>query len=154
VTTQDWLLRLDAEAWLAAAEGELARSQRTVAMRRTAVTHARRAAGMAINAVLRRAHELGAPDAHVRLGRSYMEHVARLADGAAAAPWGPAAVAAAAVLVRTSPSAPELVHLGGAPHAEARAAAAAAAVLVQAARDGLAASAPHPPGGEAARHRP
>jgi hypothetical protein len=109
---------------------------------------------MAINAVLRRSHELGATDAHVRLGRSYMEHVARLAEGAAGEPWEPAAVAAAAVLVRTSPTAPELVRLGATPHAEARAAAAAAAVLVQAARDWLAVSASHSSSDDTARHGP
>ena len=47
-----WLWRLDADAWLRAASTELAACEAHLDSRRTAVTHARRAAGMALNAVL------------------------------------------------------------------------------------------------------
>ena len=65
-----WLHRLDAAEWLAAAATELSHAEEKLTQRavRPGVTHARRAAGMAWNAVL-----VKAPDE--RYGRSYMEHV-------------------------------------------------------------------------------
>jgi HEPN domain-containing protein len=99
-----WLHRLDAGEWLAAAETELRHGHEALARRaiRPAVTHARRAAGMAMNGIL-----VAAP--HERWGRSYMEHVNALA----AEPAAPDEVrAAAAVLRDTPPLAPELVKLG------------------------------------------
>ncbi len=70
-----WLHRLDAAEWLAAAATELAHAEEKLSRRsfRPGVTHARRAAGMAWNAVL-----VTAPDE--RYGRSYMEHVVMLAN--------------------------------------------------------------------------
>ncbi len=49
-----WLHRLTAEEWLAAAETEIGHAEAALARRaaRPGVTHARRAAGMAWNAVL------------------------------------------------------------------------------------------------------
>jgi len=49
-----WLRRFDADEWLLAADTELRHCEETLARRavRPAVTHARRAAGMAWNAVL------------------------------------------------------------------------------------------------------
>jgi HEPN domain-containing protein len=99
-----WLHRLTAEEWLAAAATELAHAEAALARRafRPGVTHARRAAGMAWNAVL-----VAHPDA--RAGRSYMEHVVALSsDGAV-----PEEIRAAASRLRDTPARPpELVTLG------------------------------------------
>ena len=99
-----WLHRLTAEEWLAAAATEVAHAEAALGRRafRPGVTHARRAAGMAWNAVLT-AH----PDE--RAGRSYMEHVVALAGDISA----PDEVRAAARrLLDTPAAAPELVTLG------------------------------------------
>jgi hypothetical protein len=100
-----WLHRLSPAGWLAAADSELVHCQETLARRalRPGVTHARRAAGMAVNAIL-----VLAPDD--RLGRSYMDHVQALA---APAPSVPEDVHTAAALLRDTPAAPpELITLG------------------------------------------
>ncbi len=100
----DWLHRLSTDEWLAAAATELAHAQATLERRayRPAVTHARRAAGMALNAVL-------TLRPRPAWGRSYMEHVAALADDADV----PAPMRAAADRLRATPAAPpELVRLG------------------------------------------
>lgn len=99
-----WLYRFGAAEWLAAAENELRHADVALGRRstRTAVTHARRAAGMAWNAVL-----VGHFDE--RYGRSYMEHIAALAadDGA------PADLREAALVLRdTRPVPPTLVQIG------------------------------------------
>jgi hypothetical protein len=99
-----WLHRLTAAEWLAAAETELAHAEAALARRaaRPGVTHARRAAGMAWNAVL-----IGTPDE--RAGRSYMEHVVALADDTALA----VEVRQAAQRLRDTPALPPaLVTLG------------------------------------------
>ena len=99
-----WLYRLDAAEWLSAADNELAAAADALGRRaaRPGVTHARRAAGMAWNAVL-----VLAPDE--RFGRSYMEHVVALATDEVA----PDDVRAAAQLLRdTPPLPPELIQLG------------------------------------------
>ena len=99
-----WLHRLTAAEWLAAADNELVHAEEALRRRapRPGITHARRAAGMAWNAVL-----VGAPDE--RFGRSYMDHVNALADDAAA----PDPVRAAARTLReTSAAPPALVKLG------------------------------------------
>jgi HEPN domain-containing protein len=72
-----WLHRLDAAEWLTAAANELARADEALAHKQTrpGVAGARRAAGMAWNAVL-----VGAEDE--AYGRSYMDHLRALAaDG-------------------------------------------------------------------------
>jgi len=102
-----WLYRLDAAEWLAAAATELAHAEEKLSHRsiRPGVTHARRAAGMAWNAVLVTAFD-------ERYGRSYMDHVAALAqsDGD---PSIPQEVRAAAQLLRDTPAAPpELIAIG------------------------------------------
>jgi hypothetical protein len=96
-----WLHRLDAAEWLAAADTELRHCAEALARRafRPGVTHARRAAGMACNAVL-------IVEDHPAWGRSYMEHVVALADEE-----GPVREAAR-LLKETPPVAPELVTLG------------------------------------------
>ena len=96
-----WLHRLDAGEWLAAAATELA--HRSI---RPGLTHARRAAGMAWNAVL-----VTAPDE--RYGRSYMEHVVALAQTPDDDASIPEAVRAAARLLRDTPAAPpQLITIG------------------------------------------
>jgi hypothetical protein len=99
-----WLYRLDPDEWLAAAETELLHAEEALARRavRPGITHARRGAGMALNALLVVREE-------PRWGRSYMEHVQALAGDERA----PAAVRAAAALLRdTPPQPPELVTIG------------------------------------------
>jgi hypothetical protein len=102
-----WLHRLTPEEWLAAAATELQHADETLARRavRPGVTHARRAAGMAWNAVLALAPDDAA-------GRSYMDHVVALAAGAAAGDTPDEVRAAAALLRDTPPLAPELITLG------------------------------------------
>jgi hypothetical protein len=103
-----WLYRLSVEEWLAAADNELGLCEAALERRafRPGVTHARRAVGMAWNAVLVLQVQLQLDD---RYGRSYMEHVAALAtdDGA------PDEIRAAARDLRdTPPAPPALIKLG------------------------------------------
>ena len=103
-----WLNRLDAGEWLAAAATELAHCGEKLSRRavRPGITHARRAAGMAWNAVL-----VTTPDD--RYGRSYMEHVIALAEAPDDDPSIPAPVRAAARLLRdTPPVPPQLITIG------------------------------------------
>jgi hypothetical protein len=99
-----WLHRLTAEEWLAAAATEIAHAEAALARRapRPGVTHARRAAGMAWNAVLTLHPDEAA-------GRSYMEHVVALSNDASV----PVEIRAAAQRLRDTPARqPELVTLG------------------------------------------
>jgi len=103
-----WLHRLDAAEWLAAAATELSHAEEKLSARavRPGLTHARRAAGMAWNAVL-----VIAPDE--RYGRSYMEHVVALAHAPDDDASIPAGVRAAARLLRdTPPVPPQLITIG------------------------------------------
>lgn len=103
-----WLHRFDAAEWLAAAATELAHAEEKLSGRavRPGITHARRAAGMAWNAVL-----VIAPDD--RYGRSYMEHVVALAQTPDDDASIPAGVRAAARLLRDTPSVPpQLITIG------------------------------------------
>ena len=101
-----WLHRLTAEEWLAAAATELAHAEAALQRRafRPGVTHARRAAGMAWNAVLT-AH----PDD--RFGRSYMEHVVALSGDTTV----PDEIRAAAQRLRDTPAAPPVLLTLGKP---------------------------------------
>jgi hypothetical protein len=104
-----WLQRLTPDEWLAAAETELALAALALGRRavRPGVTHARRAAGMAWNAVLAAAPHDEALVA--RFGRSYMEHVAALVTATDV----PDEVRDAAALLRdTPPAPPTLITLG------------------------------------------
>ncbi len=106
--SREWLERLSALEWLAAADNELAQGEQALGRRafRPAVTHARRAAGMALNAVLRLTPAAAWPTGW---GRSYMDHVVGLASEDRA----PEVVREAATLLRdTPPQAPALVRLG------------------------------------------
>ena len=79
---EHWLWRLGAAEWLSAAARELELGEAARAVRRSAVTHARRAAGMALNAVLVESVARGdSPGrSETRWGRSYIEHLRTLAD--------------------------------------------------------------------------
>jgi HEPN domain-containing protein len=99
-----WLRRLDPDQWIAAAENELVHCEEALARRayRPAVTHARRAAGMALNGVL-------VLQEIARWGRSYMEHITALVTDEGA----PDEVRQAAHLLHDTPAAPpQLVTLG------------------------------------------
>lgn len=99
-----WLHRLTAAEWVAAAEHEVALCEAALSRRaqRPGVTHARRGAGMALNALLIRAERPS-------WGRSYMEHVVALADDTIA----PDEVRAAAQVLKETPARPpELVQIG------------------------------------------
>ena len=121
---EHWLTRLSPDEWLRAADHELALCAEALQRRamRPGVTHARRAAGMAWNAVLasaiRPANARTGSGAEVnpaweRYGRSYMDHVKALADDAAAADQIPdGARAAAQVLRDTPPAPPTLIAIG------------------------------------------
>jgi hypothetical protein len=98
-----WLYRLTPTEWLAAANNELAaaRSAFLQKQQRSAVAHARRAAGMAWNALL-----VVMPDE--KYGRSYMQHLQVLSrDDTAPEPLRHAAARLVAM-----PLAQELVTLG------------------------------------------
>jgi hypothetical protein len=126
-----WLHRLTPAEWLAAADTELERAAEALARRavRPGITHARRAAGMAWNAVLAAAPDAPSEDALVtRFGRSYMEHIAAVASATDA----PAEVRAAAALLRDTPPAPPALITLGKP--DVRALEAARAILAHARR--------------------
>jgi hypothetical protein len=131
-----WLHRLTPVEWLAAADTELEHAAQALARRavRPGITHARRAAGMAWNAVLADAPDAPTERALVaRFGRSYMDHVAALTSAIDV----PDDVRAAAALLRdTPPLPPALITLG---KPDLRALEAARAVVMHArARTGLA----------------
>jgi len=98
-----WLHRFDAEEWLRAAANELARAEEALLhkQQRPGVAGARRAAGMAWNAVLVAAED----EAY---GRSYMDHLRALAkDERVAEP-----VRAAAEQLVDAPLATNVIPLG------------------------------------------
>ena len=113
---EHWLFRLESAGWIAAARGEIVRGHSLLASRshrRTVVTHARRAAGMALNAVL---VQWTSQERETVWGRSYLEHLRAVADGRGG-PWQDGDVDEArrlATRVLAIPvHAPELVPLGG-----------------------------------------
>ncbi|PRQ02540.1 hypothetical protein ENSA5_21850 [Enhygromyxa salina] len=79
-----WLWRLSALEWLAAANSELEQGRASLGARRTAVTHARRAAGMALNAALvaMAARGWSRERCESVWGRSYIDHLRTLAAAA------------------------------------------------------------------------
>ncbi|HEY2743146.1 MAG TPA: hypothetical protein VGL86_00930 [Polyangia bacterium] len=98
-----WLHRLDAEEWLRAAANELSRAEEALLSKqqRPGVAGARRAAGMAWNAVL-----VGDEDA--AYGRSYMDHLRALAGDARVAE----SVRVAARALVEAPLATNVIPLG------------------------------------------
>ncbi|MFO7563662.1 MAG: hypothetical protein R6X02_13525 [Enhygromyxa sp.] len=77
-----WLWRLSDRDWLAAAERELELGRERISTRRTAITHARRAAGMALNGVLvtMAARGWSRERCETIWGRSYVEHLRAIAE--------------------------------------------------------------------------
>ncbi|HZS39627.1 MAG TPA: hypothetical protein VFF06_22500 [Polyangia bacterium] len=102
-----WLYRFSSEEWLRAAGKELERAESALRgkQQRMGVAGARRAAGMAWNAVLARAEDDAYRDAY---GRSYMEHLHALTRDAAL----PEPVRAAAEALVHAPLASAIVQLG------------------------------------------
>ncbi len=98
-----WLHRLDAEEWLRAAENELRHAEEALLGKhqRPGVTQARRAAGMAWNAVL----VLQENEAY---GRSYMDHLRALSRDETV----PEPVRAAAVLLLQAPLVTNVIPIG------------------------------------------
>src|SRR5690606_27709292 len=88
-----WLWRLSDRDWLDAAERELELGREHLGSRRTAITHARRAAGMALNGVLvaRAPRGWSRGRCETVWGRSYLDHLRSLADPERAShgPLGP-----------------------------------------------------------------
>ena len=101
-----WLHRLDAGEWLRAAENELLRAEEALLhkQQRPGVAGARRAAGMAWNAVLVQLDDAEAE----RYGRSYMDHLKTIAGDAREAE---VVVAAARALVE-APLATNVIPIG------------------------------------------
>src|SRR5262245_42911498 len=116
-----WLYRFTPEEWLRAATGELAAAERALAarQRRAGVTQARRAAGMAWNAVL------VATSDETGYGRSYMEHLQALVRDAAV----PEVVREAARALLEAPLTQQLVPLGQLGHGDTQLARAAEAII-------------------------
>jgi hypothetical protein len=98
-----WLYRFTCDEWLTAAENETARAKDAFLgkQQRAGVTGARRAAGMAWNAVL-------CTQLDEKFGRSYMEHLQALARDDSQ----PADVQRAAHVLVAAPLKSELIQLG------------------------------------------
>lgn len=100
-----WLWRFSAETWLQAAQNELAAAQKRKTSRRACVSHCRRAAGMALNAVLVRADAGRLQSRYENFwGRSYMDHLRAI--NADPSPLPPSAAASAGALLEISPLPP------------------------------------------------
>ena len=122
----DWLTRLTPAEWLSAASTELAHATEALThkQQRAGVAQARRAAGMAWNAVLL---GIAVLEERQRFGRSYMDHLKALCDE----PSVSAAVREAAVALISAPLSPVLVQLGT---GDARLATAAGVIIEEARR--------------------
>jgi hypothetical protein len=118
---QHWLYRFTPEEWLRAAENEVRHAEAALSARqqRAGVAGARRAAGMAWNAVL-----AAAPALDADYGRSYMEHLHALMKD----PTVPEAVRQAARTLVEAPLVQTLVTL----HRDTRLADAARIVVAHA----------------------
>jgi HEPN domain-containing protein len=117
-----WLHRFDAEEWLHAADNELRHAEDALAKKqqRAGVAQARRAAGMAWNAVLVACED-------ERYGRSYMEHLHALADDERVADD----VRAAATALLAAPLATDVIPIG---RGDTRLATAAQVIVAEARR--------------------
>ena len=122
-----WLYRFTPEEWLRSATAELAAAERALStrQRRAGVTQARRAAGMAWNAVL------VATSDETGYGRSYMEHLQALAREAAV----PELVREAARTLLEAPLSQAIVPLGQLGHSGDTALARAADAILSCARE-------------------
>ena len=129
MSDEHWLHRLDAHGWIAAAHSELDAGLRRIAERRAAITHARRAGGMAMNAVLVAwTHREPTLEPEAPWGRSYLDHLRALAGGVRG-PLDDEATAIARAVLATPIVPPPLVALGRR-HAETEAVLAQARALV------------------------
>jgi hypothetical protein len=135
---EHWLWRLPAAQWLDAARHELALGQQKAGSRRAALVHARRGAGMGLNAVLAAMGEAADDDderaaMEERWGRSYVEHLRAIAEGNefVRAPL-PAEAAQAARLVLEMPLQAQVITLGKAPATDVHATLNAAQRLLEA----------------------
>lgn len=102
-----WLYRFSPDEWLRAADGELARARDALVRKqqRAGVTQARRAAGMAWNAVL----ALAPPEAlDEKYGRSYMDHLKALGTDETV----PTPIREAATVLVKAPLQTDVVQLG------------------------------------------
>jgi HEPN domain-containing protein len=101
-----WLQRFGFAEWMAAALNELDASYLALRDRqhKQGLAHARRAAGMGLNALL-------CVDFEARYGRSFTEHLHALADDARA----PEEVRAAARRLLAAPAKPELITISVGP---------------------------------------
>jgi hypothetical protein len=117
-----WLHRFDAEEWLRAADNELRHAEEALMKKqqRPGVAQARRAAGMAWNAVL-------VVQANEAYGRSYMDHLHALAGD----PHVPAPVRQAAAALLHAPLSTNVIPLG---HGDTRLATEARCILDEARR--------------------
>jgi hypothetical protein len=100
-----WLFRLSPEGWLKAARNELAAGEQAIVAteQRRTVVYARRAAGMAFNAVL-------VVRPNEAWGRSYMDHIRAVVSDEG---LSDEIRAAAHVLVDAPTAAPKFVRIGG-----------------------------------------
>jgi hypothetical protein len=134
---EHWLWRLPAAQWLAAARHELAQGQQQAGSRRAALVHARRGAGMALNAVLAALGEAASDDERAALeerwGRSYVEHLRAIAEGdeTLRAPL-PAEAAEIARAVLEMPLQAQVITLGRGPATDVHATLDAAERLLEA----------------------
>lgn len=139
---EHWLWRLDPDQWVSAARHELEQGRAAIATRRAAITHARRAAGMALNGVLVAMADRGWPREHCESvwGRSYIDHLRVLAEHASTRePLGDAVgESAAALLAIPVNAATGLVPLARSRDEAAQRALALAAAIVDAAARSLA----------------
>jgi len=146
--SKHWLWRLSATDWIEAGQRELEAGHSQVELRRTAITHARRGAGMALNGVLvhLRSTGLAPEECTTRWGRSYIDHLRVLANAAHSheqlAPFGPELVppCQALMAVPVMPPRGSLIQLAAAPNQAALGALQNAETIVEACR--LAVTAP------------
>ncbi|HFE46348.1 MAG TPA: hypothetical protein ENJ18_12780 [Nannocystis exedens] len=137
-----WLLRLSADDWLRAATTELRDGRAATASRRAALSHARRAAGMALNGVLV-ANFTNCRDLEAtctRWGRSYIDHLRALAtdvDLEAIQMPRSAAIDARELLRIPLQNSQNLVQLSASPHQAALRALGLARSLVDAASSAI-----------------
>ncbi len=80
--SEHWLWRLTAPQWMDAATVETIASQEHISKRRKSLSHARRGAGMAVNALLVQLNQQGYSPEFCEgvLGRSYVEHLRLLSQ--------------------------------------------------------------------------
>jgi HEPN domain-containing protein len=109
-TGPDWLVRLTSGDWMRAALLELERAYQALDGKRyrEGLAHARRAAGMGVNAQFRLAIDRSSVQVPADYGRSFVAHLLGLAED----PAVPEGVREAARRLHDAPARQELVPLG------------------------------------------